>query len=164
MVLLLVILYGTLAADKTLVSQQAVGGNTGIEVKGVASPFSLFDRTRFQMNHGYSISYFSAGGEGNMIAMYLNQIDYDLTRTLRLSVRLSWLHQPQAALGISKRTISNQLLPAFRLDWRPSDKFHLQINYETLSPYSYYHRRSGFYDNSLWGGETKVAPERRGQK
>ncbi|MFH2054811.1 MAG: hypothetical protein ABIJ61_02520, partial [bacterium] len=109
---------------------------------GASSPFSLFDMSRLHMQQSYSLSFFSSGGQSESIAMYLNQIDYDLTKTLRFSMGIAWLHQPQATLGFSEQTISNRLLPSFSLDWRPSDKFHLRVDYRTLSPYygGYYYR------------------------
>ena len=114
---------------------------------GATSPFSLFDMSRFHMQQSYSLSFFSSGGQSESIAMYLNQIDYDLTRTLRLSVGVAWLHQPQATLGFSEQTVSNRLLPSFSLDWRPSDNFHLRVDYRTLSPYygGHYYYRDRYY-------------------
>jgi hypothetical protein len=143
--LLVTLLPCMLLAGETLVQQGSTGGQQSLLSLGSKSPFSLFDPSRFHMSQSYSISFFSGGGQSNSIAMYLNRMDYDLTDNLRLSVGFAWLHQPQAALGFSKQTISNELLPSASLDWRPSSNFHLQVNFETLSPYLYnYDRLRGY--------------------
>jgi hypothetical protein len=128
------------------------------QLVGASSPFSLLDFSRLHMQHSYNLSFFSSGGHSESIAMYLNQIDYDLTSTMRLSVGLAWLHQPQATLGFSEQTVSERLLPSFSLSWQPSKNFFLRVDYRTLSPYSsYYHYRDRdqdrYYDRgqgSLW--------------
>jgi hypothetical protein len=150
-----------MAADDTpvfrsrtsVVEKEVVESDQGsVGLTGANTPFSLLDLSKFHMSHSYGLTYFSGAGQSEMIAMYLNQIDYDITRTLRLSVGLAWVHQPQATLGLSTQTVSNRLLPSLRLDWRPSDKFHLRVDYRTLSPStSYYYSRDryyqGFYDD-----------------
>ena len=127
------------------------------QLVGASSPFSLLDFSKLHMQHSYNLSFFSSGGHSESIAMYLNQIDYDLTRTLRLSVGLAWLHQPQATLGFSEQTVSERLLPSFSLNWHPSKNFMLRVDYRTLSPLGIYYRDryydQRYYDNgqgSVW--------------
>ena len=122
------------------------------QLVGASSPFSLLDFSRLHMQQSYSLSFFSAGGRSESIAMYLNQIDYDVTSTLRLSVGMAWLHQPQATLGFSEKTVSERLLPSFSLNWQPSKNFLLRVDYRTLSPYNTYYRDryyDRYYDNDL---------------
>lgn len=129
-----------LLADDTYVFQNpqqetSAAPSSTTNLVGATSPFSLFDMSRLHMQQSYSLSFFSSGGHSASIAMYLNQIDYDVTKTLRLSVGVAWLHQPQATLGFSEQTVSNRLLPSFSIDWRPSDKFQLRVDYRSLAPY-----------------------------
>lgn len=160
--LILALAPSLLFAGETLVQQSTSSTRSSVGLQGARSAFSLFDPSRFHMSHSYSVSFFSGGGQSNTIAMYLNRMDYDLTSNLHLTVGLGWLHQPQAALGLSEQTISNQIYPSVRLDWQPSSKFHLQINYQTLSPYHYY--QNGYLDDPYWGSRYERERQRELQE
>jgi hypothetical protein len=162
-VVALMLLTVAATADTLLSRDNQVSGD-GFSLQGVRSPFSLFDPARFQMDHSYSLTFFSSGGNGDMIAMYLNRMQYDLGDNLRLSVQLGWLHQPQAALGISEQTLSNQIYPAVRVDWQPFENVFIRVNYERVAPHYYYggpnQRRSawGGYDGPIRGRYWSPAP------
>ena len=100
------------------------------------------------MTQSYSLSYVSGAGQGRMIGMYINQIDYEFAKPLRVSFAIAYLHQPQGLWGASTQIGGNKLLPSFRVDWRPSRNFRFILNYETRSQYqSYYNSPFGRYES-----------------
>jgi hypothetical protein len=122
----------------SLVRKDADSSRPELGVSNAAGLFSLFDPNKFQMRHSYSVSYFSSGGRGQTIAMYLNEIEYQLAEPLTLQMKVGWVHQPQSLIGAGRATsLQSQVLPSFRLDWRPSKNFHLRFSYESFYPYSY---------------------------
>jgi len=127
-------------ATDTLVKQQATGstGSSTLSSTAARSAFSLLDPTRLHMTQSYSLGYVSGSGQGKMIGMYINQIDYQFAKPLKVSFAIAYLHQPQGLWGASSQISGNKLLPSFRLDWRPSRYLRLIFNYETRSPYQYY--------------------------
>lgn len=128
-------------------SSASLGNASGVSGTKVSSPFSLFDPSRLRMSHTYSVNFFSSGGQTQSIAMYLNQIDYQLAKPLRLQVGLAFIHQPQSWFGATaSSTLNNKLLPSFRLLWEPSRNFNVSVSYEQWAPgmlnsnYSNYYR------------------------
>jgi hypothetical protein len=106
----------------------------GIGAGSFDSRFSLLDPNRFSMNHSYSVSYFSYGGHGETIGLYMNSMRYSLSNSLSVDVTLGWVHQPSQVLwGDSRGTKDyGSILPNVRLLYQPSEKFHLLISYETV--------------------------------
>ncbi len=98
------------------------------------SKFSLLDASRFSMKHSYSISYFSSGGRGETIGMYMNSMRYSLSKSLSVDVTLAWLHNPSQILWKDNRGTNNygSILPSVSLLYQPSEKFRLLISYETV--------------------------------
>lgn len=116
-------------------SNSSIGNQSGLSVGNGDTPFSLFDPSRLRMNHSYSMNFFSSGGHTQSIAMYMNQIDYQFAKPLRMQIGLAYIHQPQSLFGAStSSTINNKILPSFRLFWEPSRNFHVSVGYEQLVP------------------------------
>jgi hypothetical protein len=127
------------AAD-TIVKQVATGtasptSSTALSSGKPRPVFSLLDPSRLHMTQSYSLSYMSGAGQGKMIGMYINQIDYEFAKPLRVSFAIAYIHQPQGLWGARTQISGNKLLPSFRLDWQPSRNFRFILNYETRSPY-----------------------------
>jgi len=142
-VTLLLMMNVAFAAD-TLV-RQGTTSSSGSSALSNASPrptFSLLDPSRLHMTQSYSLSYVSGAGQGRMIGMYINQIDYEFAKPLRVSFAIAYLHQPQGLWGAGTQISGNKLLPSFRLDWQPSRNFRFILNYETRSPYQLYSNSS----------------------
>lgn len=125
----------------------SVGRQGASSVGSGSTPFSLFDPSRLRMNHSYSVNFFSSGGHTQSIAMYMNQIDYQFAKPLRVQVGFAYVHQPQSLFGAStSSTVNNKILPSFRLFWEPSRNFHVSVGYEQWVPglmnssYSNYYR------------------------
>lgn len=119
-------------AAETLVKQDAVGSSkiSGLDAARVKSPLSLLDMSRFHMSQSYGLSYVNSGSRGQMIGMYLNQVDYDFSKSVHVTFGLGWVHQPQSMFGSANRSNTSQLLPSFQFTWQPSKKFRLSVGYE----------------------------------
>ena len=116
-------------------SNSSIGNQNGLSVEKSNMPFSLFDPSRLRMNHSYSMNFFSSGGHTQSIAMYMNQIDYQFAKPLRMEIGIAYIHQPQSLFGAStSSTINNKILPSFRLFWEPSRNFHVSVGYEQWAP------------------------------
>jgi hypothetical protein len=105
--------------------------------------FSLLDPSRFHLSHSYSISYFSGSGYSGSVGLYMGTLEYQLSRPLTLRVGLGYLHQPLGFSSSSQVLGGDQVLPSFRLDFRPSDAFHFMVDYRTI-PSTLYNYRSGW--------------------
>jgi hypothetical protein len=146
---------GETLVEKDNYSAQPQTGTSLSSAEASSSIFSLFDPSRLQMHHSYSMAFMSGGGGSQSIAMYLNSIDYELAQPLRLQVDLAYMHQPQTLFGAEGTSgLNGKILPSFRLLWEPSKDFHMSISYETRNAYynpyySPYYR--GYYNRSLFG-------------
>lgn len=143
------------ASGETLMDQNSrstVGNQSGTKIGGAATPFSLFDLSRLHMNQSYSLNFFSSGGQTQSIAMYMNQIDYQFAKPLRIQIGVAYLHQPQSWFGASaSSTLNNKLLPSFRLFWEPSRNFHVSVGYEQWAPGLMGSSYSNYYNRSPYG-------------
>jgi hypothetical protein len=129
---------GATIAGDTMVGQDAAKSGTyqGLSGGSARPVLSLLDMSRFHMSQSYTLSYGSIGGQGQMIGMYMNQIDYEFAKPLHVSFGIAYVHQPQGLFGNrSSAYVGNQLLPSFRVDWRPSKNFRFVLNYQSVSPY-----------------------------
>jgi len=141
----------------------ATGGQTSFSgaprVSDLASApkalgFALLDPSRLRMRQSYSLSYFSGSGVSGSVGLYSNMLEYDLFKPLTLRVGLSYVHQPFGGSERSGGTVLGQsrFLPSFGLDYRPSDKFFLSINYETVPALAWPFGSSDLYRaESRWG-------------
>jgi hypothetical protein len=141
LVVALLLLTSVAFAADTLVKQGTTSSTGSSSLSGASARpvFSLLDPSRLHMTQSYSLSYFSGAGQGKMIGMYINQIDYEFAKPLRVSFAIAYLHQPQGLWGAGTQISGNKLLPSFRLDWQPSRNFRFVLNYETRSPYQMYY-------------------------
>jgi hypothetical protein len=126
-----------------------------------AGGFSLLDPEKFRMSHSYSMMYFSGSGQSGSVGLYTNTIEYRLSDPLTVRVGLSYLHQPLGFLsnsGARSELGQGRLLPSFSLDYRPSDRFQLLVDFRTVPTYGQYGGLSryglspfsGFYDPWRW--------------
>jgi hypothetical protein len=140
----------SLPAQSLLEEKKPVSSADVIGTSRIDSKFSLFDLSRLEMSHSYSVSYFSSGGSGTTIAMYMNSMKYRISNPLTLKINLAWIHQPGALFSRNRGvpTDYGKILPSFTLEYRPSDKFYLELGYHSYPAYMNYggSRSSGFWD------------------
>jgi hypothetical protein len=116
--------------------------------------FRLLDPSRLRMHQSYSLSYFSGSGVSGSVGLYMNTLEYDLFKPLTVRVGLAYMHSP---FGISDRSggtvlDENRILPSFGLDYHPSDKFFLSIDYRTMPSSGWPYGGGGFFRaDSRWG-------------
>jgi len=100
---------------------------------------SLLDPSRLKMSHTYSLSFVTGGGHSQTIGLYMNSIEYQVSRPLTFTLHLGYLHQPTALFGRGRdSSFGGTLLPGFELDYRPSDNFFFKINMSSYT-YPYYY-------------------------
>ena len=117
------------------IMQQAEPGTSAESIgeNRYESKFSLLDPNRFSMSHSYSLSYFSGGGDGQMIGLYINSMKYQLSNSIDVSVKLGWLHQPSNMFSQNRGvTDYGTVLPNFQLQYHPSEKFKFMISFESI--------------------------------
>ena len=144
-------LFQSVAAETLVKKQGSTSPMNTVGTTRVDSKFSLLDPNRFSMQQSYSLLYSSYNGRGQTIGLYLNSMKYQLSSSLNLNVTLGWLHQPSRIFTRTDRGVNDygHIMPNVRLLYQPSDKFLLQISYESIpGVYSdYYSGRNWPYIN-----------------
>jgi hypothetical protein len=108
--------------------------------------FSLFDPSRLTMRQSYSFGYYSGGGTSGSIGYYLNSIEYAFSNPLKLRVDLGYLHRPTSLFsGTSSDLNSGVFIPAFAIDWRPSENFNFRFDYRHV-PLGAYRGLNPYYN------------------
>lgn len=116
---------------------------------GKQPSYSLFDLSRLNFAHSYSLSFFSGGGMSGSQGLYQGAFTYQLAKPLTLTLGLGILHDPGSLVSGDRRTNNNALfLPSGYLDWKPSENFRMSIGFETVPAYRYGHNNLGRY--SFW--------------
>ena len=115
----------------------------GLKPKGFLD--NLLDPNKFSMSHSYSLSFFNVGNQSVSQGLYLNTMNYRFSDPLFLQVRIGFAHQPFGGLGQNNGVNGNLFLQRARLQYKPSDKMTLTIDYQQLpsrmySPYGYPYR------------------------
>ncbi len=124
----------------------AVTQNRVLGVRPAASPFSLLDFSRIRWSHSYSVSFFSGGNNSGSLGLLTSNMTYELSSKLSLCFKLGVAHSG----GPWSMGREATLLPGFRLDYHPSEKFRLVFMVERLGglydPFA--HRSSSWHNPS----------------
>jgi hypothetical protein len=102
---------------------------------------SWLDPQRFNMQHGFSVSYLS--GTGNMpglgLSVYSNQLQYLITGNMAVSSRI-YLIQPMAANLEQLNQNNPMVFYQADFDWRPRANMSIHLGFSNLPPprYSYW--------------------------
>jgi hypothetical protein len=126
-------------------SAPAVSARNSLSLQGAPNPFSLLDLSRIRWSNSYSISYFSGGNSSGSSGLLNTTMFYDISRSLSLSLNVGVLHNSGAIWGDGNTDAT--ILPGFRLDFHPSEKFRMSIGVQRVSGLSpYYYDRGGWYN------------------
>lgn len=99
--------------------------------------FGLLDPARFSMSHSVSMSYFSIGGRGVSQSVYLNTLMYQIASPLLLKVQWGIQNFPYNTLAKNHPAFHNGFfLSGAQLSYKPSDKFEMRLEYNSLPAYS----------------------------
>ncbi|MCG8607112.1 hypothetical protein MJD09_19275 [bacterium] len=100
------------------------------------------DPNRFSMNHSYTFSVGSFGGESFSQGLYLNTMRYQLSNPITMYLQLGFQHQPLGSLGQSNPNQNQVFLSGAGFQYEPSDNFQLRLEF-SQTPNRYYNN-SGF--------------------
>ena len=93
------------------------------------SIMSLFDPSRFSMNHSFSMSMMSMGKQSIGIASYTNNMNFLLRDNLRLQTYMTFM-QPNMISSSTQNPYSNsQLYFNAALDYNPTENTHFQVSF-----------------------------------
>ncbi len=112
-------------------------------LRPVDRPFSLIDFSRLQWSHSYSMTFYSGAGSSGSIGMYTGNIFYEITPSLSLNMKVGIAHNPGGLFDRTKNADAI-FLPGARLDYRPSDNFHISVGFNSL------YGGPGFYSDNLY--------------
>jgi hypothetical protein len=96
---------------------------------GLSRGLSLLDPSRFSMSHSYTVSFTSSGGEGHMMGLYMNTMNYQFSDPLSVTVHVGYRHQPFAPANTRQLEDATGVLSGFELEYRPAKNFFLKIEY-----------------------------------
>src|SRR5262245_64266190 len=97
------------------------------------------------MQHSYSLSYMSVGGQGFSQGLYLNTMSYRFADPLQLSLQWVIMNQPLSSLGVPSMYQSGFFLSGANLEYKPSKNMSLGIQFNSY-PAGYYNPyRTGYY-------------------
>lgn len=107
-------------------------------VSSDGSVMSLFDPSRFSMNHSFGMNMMSMGGQSIGIASYTNNMNFLLRDNLQLQTYVTFM-QPNMISSNSPNPYSNtQLYYDAVLDYSPTDNTHFQVSFGNYPMYSRY--------------------------
>ena len=107
-------------------------------VSSDGSVMSLFDPSRFSMNHSFSMSMLNMNSQSVGVASYTNNMNFLLRDNLRVQTYLTFM-QPQMLSTNSPTPYSNsQLYFNTVLDYQPTDNTHFQVSFGNYPAYSRY--------------------------
>ena len=111
--------------------------------------FSLLDLNRIDINHGFTMSMISNGGQSFSIAALNNQVSYLALDNLRLDANIS-LYKIQNPFQ-SKDLSMNQLDIAYDagITYRPTKNSFFQLRFQNNPHYQKYQTHSPFFPRSI---------------
>lgn len=115
-----------------------------------SSIFSFLNSDSFHMNHSYSLSYSSFGGQGLALGVYTNSMLFNLSNNFNIQVDASIVHSPYSSLG---KNFSNSLagiyLSRAAINYKPWDDVYISVQYQNVPNYYYPYSRglfNSYYD------------------
>jgi len=107
-------------------------------VSSDGSILSLFNPSRFSMNHSFSMSMLNMNSQSVGVASYTNNMNFLLRDNLRVQTYLTFM-QPQMLSTNSPTPYSNsQLYFNTVLNYQPTDNTHFQVSFGNYPRYSRY--------------------------
>jgi hypothetical protein len=116
--------------------------------------FGFLNSENFQMNHQFSMSYSSFGGNGIALGVYTNSMLYSFAENLNVQADVSFVNSPYSTLGQDfQNSLNGIYLSRAAVNYQPWKDVSISLQYRQLpyhSPYSYYGNsmfdRLGYYD------------------
>jgi len=122
------------------VSQYLRSGTSALGLKAIRG---LFDPARMHMSQSFSFGYASAGGHGVSQGLYMNNIDYQISRPLMLTTHLGYVFQPSSSpqwnTGLSNGLNNGNFVGGADLNWRPWSNTNFRFSvYRGMTSDPYY--------------------------
>lgn len=93
----------------------------------------LFDPSKFNMQHSFSLSYTSVAGQGISLGVYTNSMQYKFSDNLDVRTDISLMTSPFNTLGKdAQSSLSGLFLNRAELNYRPWQNTLLQISYRQI--------------------------------
>ena len=93
----------------------------------------LFDPSKFNMQHSFSLSYASFAGQGLSLGVYTNSMQYKFSDNLDVRTDISLMTSPFNTLGKdAQSSLSGLFLNRAELNYRPWKNTMLQISYRQI--------------------------------
>lgn len=116
--------------------------------------FGFFNPENFKMTHNFSMSYTNFGSNSIALGVYTNSMFYKIADPLTVQLDISLTHSPYNSFGKQFQNDFNQVfISRAQVNWRPSENFHMMIQYRNIpsnfgyfSPYGYYNSNRYLYD------------------
>ena len=137
-------------ADKNAPS---ISDRIGVPYSPTTSIFSFIDPSRFNMQHTYSMSYISGGGNSGSLGLYTNRMSYTVNQNLQLIADIGYLHQPFSGVGNMPFSLDQgELFYGGELRYTPTDNSMIRLRFEN-APTNLWQRnnRNYFYSPYYYG-------------
>lgn len=93
----------------------------------------LFDPSKFNMQHSFSLSYMSMAGQGMSLGTYTNSMRYQFADNLDIRTDISLMASPYNSFGKdAQNSLSGLFLNRAELNYRPWKNTLLQISYRQI--------------------------------
>jgi len=102
------------------------------------SLLSLFDPSRFNMNHSFGMSMMNMGGQSIGIASYTNNMNFSLRDNLRLQTHLTFMQPKMMSSELATPYSNTQMYFDAVLDYNPTPNTHFQMSFGNYPQYSRY--------------------------
>lgn len=98
----------------------------------------LLDPNRMHMSHYVSMGYMNGAGVSASRGLYMNTIDYQISRPLSVTTHLGYQFQPNGPAEWNPANYGNQFVGGADLNWRPTNNTALRLSfYRGLLPDTY---------------------------
>ena len=144
---ILIIFTGGLVLAQFKASRPEMSVPTNINGELDYSRLSLFDPDRFDIQHGFTMSMMSVGGQSVSLAGYTNNLTYWATDNLRLDANIL-LYQPVINAmngGLTPGGSSLELAYDAGLIYAPTKNSFLEFRFQNIPYYQRYQNRSPFH-------------------
>ena len=140
------VLWGQFKSD---VVQQGLPQSS--DLNQIHSQGSLFDPNRFSINHGFSMSLLSFGGQPMNISTYTNQMTYLLNENSWIQTDMALVMPSGVQSSLSGLGLQNNLFYRASLGYKPFSNVQINLSFEKMPAYYYrpnHHLKT--YHRSIW--------------
>lgn len=103
---------------------------------------SWMDALNMTMNHSYSMTFSSFGGQMQNINAYTNSMLFDISENLDAQIDISFLHSPFGNSFMANESLGSRIIiDSARLDYQISDRANITFEF---SQRPYYHSPFGY--------------------